>query len=458
MKVESDFVVTIGSKGAVAVLAVFAQSCLAWFLGPEGRGAFAVCQVFAAVLIALFLVGCNVAGPFFVASKRMSLSDGISNTAMFGFASSMLAIVTGLAALEFPLSFIEKAGRDPLILSLCTIPTTVISMALVLLLTAVGQFQWYALLTAIQWVVYVALLLLFVGQLDWGVEGALLAVVLRGIVLVVLTIVVFVVKLKISWRKPTLHGVREMVKYGGRYYFGKIGSTANTRLGTVVLSFFASNAEIGVFATASQLASHVMQIPQTLTTVLLPKVAADGQKKAGLVAFGARLTGVVCFVVLGLLVVFAEPIVRLLFSDQFMGAVPVLRVLAVGVGIRATCKSLLPFLLGTDHPGLASVASLAGAVVNLSTMCFLLPTMGIVGAAAATTLGHVFSSMILVRAFCSTSGMTVWKLLRFRKQDSEVITGRGAIALRQVAHMLSRKPGKKDETNGCSSSRRKGKG
>ena len=87
-----DFNLTLGSKIVTLVVAIGTQSCLAWLLGPEGRGSYAVCIVFATLLNIIFAIGCDIASLYFVSSGRFSISEGITHALIYGGIASVLAI------------------------------------------------------------------------------------------------------------------------------------------------------------------------------------------------------------------------------------------------------------------------------------------------------------------------------------------------------------------------------
>ncbi|MHC5172664.1 MAG: hypothetical protein ACYSPJ_02710 [Planctomycetota bacterium] len=63
-----------------------------------------------------------------------------------------------------------------------------------------------------------------------------------------------------------------MFHYGLRYYVGKISNQVNFQLGTLILAFFATQEQIGIFAVASQVTARAMLVPDALATVLMPRV------------------------------------------------------------------------------------------------------------------------------------------------------------------------------------------
>ena len=135
-----DFSVTFAGKLVTIVTVLGTQSCLAWFLGPEGRGSYAVCVIFATVLSTIFVIGCDVASLYFVASGRFSISEGLTYSLIYGGLGSLLAIAAGLGILQLDFPFLSKAGRAAFHLALLSIPLSLFSLILLNLLTAVRHF------------------------------------------------------------------------------------------------------------------------------------------------------------------------------------------------------------------------------------------------------------------------------------------------------------------------------
>lgn len=112
-----------------------------------------------------------------------------------------------------------------------------------------------------------------------------------------------------------------------------------------------------------------------------------------------------------------------LFSREFLDAVPLIRVLALGVIVRCAYKVVVPYLAGTDRPGMASLAVGIGTTVNLVLLLVLLPTVGLTGAAIAMTVGYLVSSFILGLSFRPYSGIGFRQTWRFARADRQMVSG-----------------------------------
>jgi len=402
-----DFNVTLASRLALLAIGLGTQSCLAWVLGPSGRGAYAMCLVFASILSLVFMIGSDVACIYYVASKRFSLSQGVVQTFVSGGIGSVLAVGAGVLVLQLPLEFVTKAGRESLYLALVSIPIGFWGGTLFNLLVALQEFVSYAIVATLASLVQLALILGLVWGLDWGVNGALLATIAQNVLTMGMLLVLFRRRHGLQWVKPTVSGLWETFHYGIRYYLGKISNEVNFQMGTMILSMTAPRDLIGLFDMAAQLTARAMTLPDVLATIMVPRVAGDPQGRPALVAQCARVVAVVCGAMLLVLVIFATPIVRILFSPAFLPSVPLIRILAAGVFIRCAAKIFATYLTCTDRPGLASAATASGMVVNVALLLALMPVIGLAGAAVAMVGNYVVSSAILTIGFQRISGLGV---------------------------------------------------
>ena len=342
-------------------------------MAPSGRGSYAVCLVFAALLRVVFAVGCDAASIYFVAAKRFSVSEGITYTLIYGGIGSGLAIVTGLVLMQLPLSFFDKATPTAFYLALFSIPTSIYSLIFMRLLTSVYEFGWFAIISIMYGLVQFLSIVVFLGMFSLGVSGALFAILVADIVAITSALFFFRWKYDIKMVSVSMVNLWEMLHYGARYHIGKISNQANIKVGTMVLAFFATREEIGLFAVASMLTFQATVIPDVISTVLMPRVAGDGVGKKELVARCFRLTAIICGILLLVIAVFAEPIVVILFSPKFLPAVLLIRILSIGVAVRCACKVFETYLLGINRPGSVSISVAIGTVVNLVVLWLFLP-------------------------------------------------------------------------------------
>jgi len=419
------------SQISYVITQIGTQSCLAWVLGPEKRGEYAICLVFSTLLNMFCMLGCDTASVYFVSSKKLNLSEGVLYTYIYGGFGSLFAIVVGLIIMQFPLSFLTKASPEAFYLAMAGIPTTFFVTVLIRLFTGIGQFKWFTIFTVYSQILQFLFTVLFVLVFKSGVTGALWSNIIPSII-VIATIMFFLkTRFGFSSQPVSYQKLKDMFHYGLRYYIGKISNTVNVQVGTIILAFMASPIEVGLFAVASQLTIRATMFPDALVGTLTPRAAIDKDGKKMAIAYCARLTMIVCGIILLLMAVFAKPVVMILFSSKFISAVPLIQILCAGTFVRCISKVYIPYLLGINRPGTASFSVAVGTIANIVLLWFLLPMIGIKGAALGTTISYIVSSGILLFAFKKYSKLNFAEMFSFRSSDFE--------PFRHVINMFYRK-------------------
>jgi len=418
----NSFLVTFLSKVVVLITGLGLEACLAWFLKPEGRGSYEVCLVFNTLLTLCFLNGWPVASIYFVASKRLTLSEVITQTFIYGIISSFLAIITGMLLMNLPWDFFAAADKASFRLALVLIPSTFFSIVLLRLLTAIHEFLWFAIISILNGLSFLLLALILVGAMSLNVNGALLACILRQWLVMIAVLLLLCWKYNIKIVRPSMASMKKVFCYGLRYHVGQIANNVNVQVGTIILAMFATKVEVGFIAVAARIMyTGVMTIPDTIMTVLLPKASEDKIGRPQLIARCARLTGLTCAVVILIITVFATPVVKLMFSPSFLPVVPLIRILAVGTLVRSTCKIFTSYLQGTNHPGVESFAVTTGVILNFIILWLLLPVIGLPAAALAMTISYIASSAIITLAFLKFSRFNLRQTFWLTRSDLMVM-------------------------------------
>lgn len=401
---------------AVVILAV--QVVLARYLEPEGRGAYAVCLAFALVIGVAVEVGTDTASAYMVASRRLSLSQGLSNAIVLSLGTGLMGMAFGWLALKAPLAYFSRAEPAAFQLSLLLIPLHLLYRSLIRVLTGIKRFFAYTTFTLANSLTLLIAAGVFIPFLGLGVYGAIWAQAISWLIAAGGLLVYYHRSAGYRWSWPERRSTALLVNYGVRDYFGKIANLANVQLGTIFLAFFVGAQEIGWFAVAFSAVSRIGFIPDSLGMVLLPRVAEDGLTgRAETIARSARISFLLSVLVLIPIVVWAEPLVRFFLSPAFLPAVPIIRLLAIGFAVRSGCKLFMPYLAGTNRPGLVSFAVLASVLVNGVFLWLLLPRIGVHGAVWAAIAGYCVSSALLLGWFCRFSKMNLRDVLRFRLSD-----------------------------------------
>jgi len=391
---------------------------LARLLDPDGRGSYAVCTQYAALLTVLCMLGTDVACSYFVAAKKLTPSEGILTMLIYTVAGSVVAIVVGVLLMQTPWAYFEKAPTVSFCLCLASIPFTFFSGSLMNFLIGLREFVWSAILTVVVIVLTLVTLVLLVWLWDLGINGAVLGLLGANVAGGAAAMVLIRRRHGLTWAWPSKTRLAEVLSFGVRYYFGKISNLVNFQLGTIVLAFSptTTETEIGLFAFGLTLAGSVLMVPDTLVTVLMPRIAVDEKGRVALVAQCNRVVVVVSGVALVAMAALAHPVFALIVP-KYLSSVMLMWLLVPGILVRCASKVFVPYLYSRNRIGIISISVVAGAVVNMGLLIVLLPVLGLPAAAIGVVGNYFVSSTIITAAFHRCSGMGLGEAWLPRRSD-----------------------------------------
>ena len=295
------------------------------------------------------------------------------------------------------------------------VPLTSFAIAVQHQLAGLRRFARLALFSLVQTAANGLALVLLVVGLGLGVDGALLAGCVSSLVMIVVCLRDLRRNAGLRWELPSRVGFTRVLRYGLKYYVGRIGWGVDLRVGVLLLGMLAGRAEVGLFAVASGLMMRFVMISNAVFVPLLPRIAGDDRGRPDLVAFCARFTTWVTGAALILLLAFNIPLVRILLSAEFLPAVPLIRIIAPGILVYAGASVLTAYFRGMNRPAICSWAVGLGLAMNLVIVPLLYPELGVEAAAWGMTIGLFGRSALLSVCYyrmTRTSPSLTWLLQR----------------------------------------------
>jgi O-antigen/teichoic acid export membrane protein len=207
-------------------------------------------------------------------------------------------------------------------------------------------------------------------------------------------------------RPPALGLARRIGSYGWRAQVGGVVSLLNLRLDFILLNVMAGPAVLGIYAIASKFA-ELLKVPgMALTYVLYPEYArVDPQQAAERARRLIPKAGLAIALACVPLLLTAGIVIPGLYGSAFQAAVTPTRIIVVGLALEGVAGVITGFLYGTGRPGLNSWAMGAGLAATVVLDLILIPTFGATGAAVASAVAYLTSTLTLVWFFW-TSGRT----------------------------------------------------
>ena len=386
-------------------------------LGPEGRGLYYLPVLAAATLSSLAKLGVEQANVFLFANRKVPV-DSISGQ------NGLIALVAGGSALVALL-----AARPAL-------PELFAGTPLLLLVLA-GLTIPFLLHTQ-----FTAGLQNLQGQVTWQFRAALAASVVQVGALVVLLIIhrvdvtsVLVVNLLMTvvmWALVVnAPGARRTALL--RWDLSLLGATLRHSLVlhvAMVLLFlhlrsdmflvegFLGPAALGQYSVAVILAETVLLITDSLSKAILPRQMANSPREAAAVAVrAAKASLVLALLAATSLAVLGRPMIELFFGTAFSPAYGPLVALLPGLaflGVQRLCGA--PLLRLGRPLRFASIYAVAFAA-NVLLNVVLIPRLGLVGAALASSSSYGIGATLLFAWTARTAGLPIARAVLPTKAD-----------------------------------------
>lgn len=181
----------------------------------------------------------------------------------------------------------------------------------------------------------------------------------------------------------------------------------------LLLGYFLSVDEVGIYSTASPTSRMVMAFSTALYAVMLPSVSEtvakrDATQLREYIRYAYKLSIAILLPVTLVSVILSEPIITTIFGARYAAAVAPFEILVVGTAFLGIFTLNSSIFQGVGRPGIPMAVLISTAVLDAVLNLILIPKFGIIGAAAASTLSFVFAgvgSTILLGLYLNRSSI-----------------------------------------------------
>ena len=308
-----------------------------------------------------------------------SLFLGIGFIALFYLSSGLFAGIFNIPELPGLLKLLSPI-----------FPFALVGGALLGLLNGIREMKKYAAATIIHSVlmVIVTVVLIYYG---FGVAGAVIGIVLSSVGNCLFLILVSRNYFEITFSEY-VSTTKNMLKFGVKVLAGGSINEINNQLDIILIGFFLVSTDVGYYAVAVGLSRFFWSIPLSVQRITYPATSSywseNNHSALRKMIDKSMKYCTVILVLIGLGIgFFANDIITIIFKEDFVYAVLPLQILLVGTVIRGSiAQPIGGSLSGIGRPGLALKIIAIIATINATLDIILIPQIGIVGAAIATTI------------------------------------------------------------------------
>jgi O-antigen/teichoic acid export membrane protein len=406
----------------IQLLNVCSGVMLARMLGPAGRGELAAIILWPALLAGLGNMGIYESTVFFASRGDHDVRVITASSFMSALGMSIIVVSIALAVIPAVLGHFGSSIVRTCLLYLSWVPLNLLTYAAAGVLVGRRKNAAFNRSRFIYPVVTVSSLMLLVLTGHPSV-GAVAVVYVLAAAVAFGYLTSSLARSRLVGLRPDWRLTREILAYGFKAHVGNVAGLANDRADQAIVSIFLAPVYLGYYAVAVTVSSVVSLLGSSMATAALPAVAGatDDSERNRLFAVTVKVTLWGSLIGSLALLPMAPLVIHLFFGKRFLPAILSAEILAVACFAYSVSRVLTAGLVGLRRPWIASSGQVIGLIVTIMGLSFLVPWLGIVGAALATLLAY-FTTLAYLIWVCSQTNIDPRQLL-LRKADLVRVIG-----------------------------------
>lgn len=406
-KFSVDVLWNVGSLVVLGAGGIVMNVVIASSRGPAVLGVFNQVFAFYIVLSQFAVGGMQLSALKYVSHRHSDIAEcsRIASAALVvaGCLSGVVGIVAYL--LSGPIGrFLNSPGvATGLVLVAPAMVFFALNKTLLMSLCGLRHMRAFAVFQSLRYVLLLAALcvLVLAGGPAGRLAGCFLIAESILFVCVVAYVCTRVFPLRLTGTRPWFG---RHLSFGLRGFMSGVLGEMNTRVDVVMLGYFLPDTHVGVYSFAAIIAEGLAQLSHVVRQNMDPvlgRLFASGSAAAipGAVR-RVRSVFLPLVVVAGVLALAVYPLVLRVFVDAaaFAGSWQVLGILVLGMVVDAGYRPFRGILTQGGYPGTHTIVILFMVCSNIVLNAFLIPRLGILGAAAATSFVYVVAALLVIRS------------------------------------------------------------
>jgi O-antigen/teichoic acid export membrane protein len=385
-----DMGIVYGGKILEAAVGLVSNVIVARALGPEKLGVLMLVITFSSVLTVVMGFGLDQAAVKYVADSRIMGTWPVQIVLGTALRLRLLFIVVGgLAALLLCRQIASTIYRMPdmgnaLMLGVLVAGANSLFLLYQSFLRGFEKFTKMVISNTAGRILRLAFIVAIFLVSNLGVENVLWANIIAALIIVAVDM--YVLKgagVSIARGKSNRKGMAgDMIVYSSWLYLSAILFVMSDSLNILMLGNLMSVASVGFYSVANNLIRPFEYFPETINQVVLPKLSGI-RDYAHFMMTSKKiiLAGLIMCISLLPIVIFAKPIIHLLYGNRYEGSAIILQFLALSMGLSIVMNPLMMLCHRLHMPYLFAISTFVSVALGVVMNFLLIPKYGEVGCA-----------------------------------------------------------------------------
>jgi O-antigen/teichoic acid export membrane protein len=219
---------------------------------------------------------------------------------------------------------------------------------------------------------------------------------------------------------PRWEVLRDQIRYGAQGQVANLAQLFNYRLDQFLVAAFVSRAGVGHYAVAVGLSESVWWLSSSVALVLMPRLTEMERERAAEMTPLACRNTVLASVIAAIALIVVSPLaIKVLFGNEFSAAQVPLILLMPGIIAACATRVLGSYLFSQGRIIYNTYATFIALGLTLVLDFALIPSIGVEGAAIASSIAYIASLAATLYWYRQVSGGSIAEALVVRPADVE---------------------------------------
>lgn len=209
-------------------------------------------------------------------------------------------------------------------------------------------------------------------------------------------------------------GMRVVLSFSAPAYLSNLVQFLNYRLDLFLVNAMVGLHAVGIYALAVSVAQLLWLMAQAAALVLLPRVASEADTPRGNGIRSAQVARLTLYLTVAgalFLGLFGGLLIPLIYGEKFRESLEPFLLLLPGISGFTLVTVLSAHIAGIGRPSINLISASAGLLVTLILDLALIPTIGVRGAAIASSVSYLTSAIVTTTVFCVMTGLSPLSVL-----------------------------------------------
>lgn len=408
-------------------------------LGPYQRGVFSLVYLFASTVVTFGKMGLSQASVYSIRRERVPPERVAANAFIISMAlGALFAVLVFVFRHKLIATFLRGVPEWAVLISLPLIPVLLFESYFNSIIQALGNFSLYNRRLLIGTVLLVVGMFTFLVVIKGGLPAAILVVTLNPILMDSWLFVTVrrLVPFRLRLNRELL---RREARFGLRSHVQILAQHLHLRADVYLVAYFLNPSEVAFYVMAVRLAEFMLDVPRTVGMVMYPRLASlDDSEMHRLAAQSCRRTLLITSSAALLISLIGPTLIVLWYGHAYAPAAKPLPFISGGIVAMSVLVLLTQSFTSRGKQHINIMVGFVALIGNLSLNLFLIPAMGIVGAALASTISYSAAAALLIMFFLRESRLSLADVLIPKPDDFRFFWGVAARAARRGKKLASR--------------------